>query len=82
MWGIWFIVLVGVTVGVAVLIGLAVGASPIFALLLFIVVGGALAAIAAFRRSAEYVEGREGGTSSPPVSGSGAPVSGEGDRPS
>lgn len=83
MWGIWFIVTFGGSVGVLVLIGaLAFGLfSPLLALLAFVIVVSVLAAVAAFKRSAEYVEETEGetatGARSPRTAG--APVTGEGD---
>ena len=81
MWGIWTILLVGLTAGLlAVLIGLVAFASPLIAVLIFVVVGAVMLAVAAFRRSAEYVERREaepGRAQSAPRSG-GAPASGEG----
>lgn len=84
MWGIWFILVVGFTAALlAVPIGLVAFASPLIAVLIFVVIGGAMLAVAAFRRSAEYVErseGEPGRAESAPRSG-GAPASGEGGAP-
>ena len=71
---------------VALPIGLIVLASPLFAILIFILVGGVLLVGAALRRSAESVEDAHGSGASEsrgvqsPRSG-GAPVSGEGGTP-
>jgi hypothetical protein len=72
MWGSWFLITIGGTVGIVLLIGaLALSAwSPIFAILAFIVVAIVLAVGAGLRRSDQYVEGAE--------SDRGAPARGEG----
>lgn len=81
MWGIWLILLVIFAAALpAILIGLMAFASPLIAVIIFVLVGGAALAVAAFRRSAEYVERSEGDpgrVQSAPRSG-GAPASGEG----
>jgi hypothetical protein len=61
MWGTWFLVTIGGTVGLILLIGaLALSAwSPIFAILAFVVIAVVLGAGAAMRRSSQYVEGSE-----------------------
>lgn len=84
MWGIWGILLIGFTVGLpAILIGLVGFASPLIAVLIFLVVGGVILVVAAFRRSAEYVERREGepGRVEQTTQSDGAPASGEGGAP-
>lgn len=92
VWGTWFMVTLGATAGIVLLIvGFAFGGWPVLvALAIFVVVGIALLAGASWQRSGEYVErrdeadappapGREGtpGASGRPRSG-GAPASGEG----
>jgi hypothetical protein len=83
MWGTWFILGGGVTVGVLVLlVGLAVGASPLFAVLAFVLALAVLGGLALARRGAQSAQ-------SEPLSGealrgrdaSGAPVAGEGGTP-
>jgi hypothetical protein len=61
MWGSWFLITIGGTIGIVLLIGaLALSAwSPIFAIIAFIVIAIVLAAGAALRRSDQYVEGTE-----------------------
>ena len=88
MWGTWFAITVGLTVGLVLLIGaLALTAwSPIFAVIIFIVAAVVLAVGAATRRSSQYVEGSEsaeGAVDEADVLGSqaadrGAPAGGEG----
>ena len=83
MWGTWSILGGGLTLGVLVLlIGLAVGASPLFAVLAFVLAVVVLGGLALARRGAQSSQ-------SEPLSGealrgrdaSGAPVAGEGGTP-
>lgn len=89
MWGTWFMATLGATVGVALLIvGLAFGGWPVLvAFAIFAIVGAAMVAAAAWRRSGEYVEHADEGRTSPEPGGThdsgrprsgGAPASGEG----
>jgi membrane protein implicated in regulation of membrane protease activity len=88
MWGTWFLVTIGGSIGLVLLVGaLALSAwSPIFAILAFVVIAVVLAGGAALRRSSQYVEGTEsdrGHVQEADVIGSkspdrGAPARGEG----
>jgi hypothetical protein len=79
MWGAWFIVTFGLTVGLVLLLGaLALSAwSPIFAVFAFIIIAVIVAAGAAMRRSTQYVDESEGDSRRRPeeadVIGAGAP---------
>jgi hypothetical protein len=59
MWGIWMLVIFGFA-GVALLVmALAVGAAPLFALLIFLLVAAAIGAGFAFKRGTEHVKERD-----------------------
>jgi hypothetical protein len=80
MYGRWFITVLWAIGGVALLIGSAALASPLFALGIAAVVGGALLVAAGLRRSGEREAKGERSSQrsrSAPVS-DGAPASGEG----
>jgi hypothetical protein len=95
MWGIWMLLIVGFA-GVALLVmALAVGAAPLFAMLIFLLAAAAIGAGFALKRGSEYVKGRDaelkGDESAPWTAAraarpgaqkpSGEPVAGEGGDP-
>jgi hypothetical protein len=92
MWGIWTLVIVAFG-GLALLVmALAVGAAPLLAILIFLVVAGAIGLGFVFKRGTEYVKDRDAELTREPVAGShggrprtpdapkptGKPVTGEG----
>ena len=82
MWGIWAVLIGGAVGAVFLLLALAIGASPVFAILIFIAVGAGLAALLVARRGAEGAQGGEEtsrfGTGPRSPRSGGAPASGEG----
>jgi hypothetical protein len=84
MWGIWSVVIGGAVGGIFLALGLVVGASPIFALVIFAIVavalGGFLIARGASGPAEERAESGWRSTQPQPRSG-GAPASGEGGPP-
>jgi hypothetical protein len=87
MWGSWsFASFVGLALGVALLIALSFLASPLLALLIFVVIGVPAVAVLAMRERSEGGSAREGGAPTTPEGraqtptgpASGAPASGEG----
>jgi hypothetical protein len=84
MWGIWSVLIVGAVGAVFLLFALAVGASPVFAIVIFAIVAAGLGALLVARRGAEQAQGADEAdwrsTQPQPRSG-GAPVSGEGGVP-
>jgi hypothetical protein len=84
MWGISSILVAGAVGAVFLALALVVGASPVFALLIFAIVAVALAALLIVRRGAEAGTERQSSAwrSNPPQPRSGgAPASGEGGPP-
>jgi hypothetical protein len=84
MWGISSVLVAAAVGAIFLLFALVVGASPIFAFLIFAIVAVALGALLIVRRGAEPGHGSEatgrGSTQPQPRSG-GAPASGEGGPP-
>jgi hypothetical protein len=59
MWGIWMLMIVAFA-GVALLVmALAVGAAPLFAILIFLLAAAAIGTGFAFKRGTEYVKERD-----------------------
>jgi len=56
MWGTWLFLSLGAILAVALLLGLVAFGSPLLAVLIAVLVGGALLVVASMRRSGEYVD--------------------------
>jgi hypothetical protein len=84
MWAIWMFVILGLAGVVLLSIALAVGAAPLFAILIFLLVAAALGVVFVFRRGSAHGTERDAELAGEErsASGRGRPTTPHGPKPS
>jgi hypothetical protein len=59
MWGIWILVIMGLAGVVLLAMALAIGAAPLFAILIFLLIAAVIGVGFVFKRGTEYVKERD-----------------------